>query len=303
MVEPWRRVENFERLAAIGALGPYGYYESIDYTPSRVPEGATFAIVRAFMAHHQGMTIVALANVLLGSVMRGRFRAEPAVQATELLLQERTPRTVAVARPISEGEPWLHVRDEVPPVLRRFRSPHDPTPRTHLLSNGRYSVMMTAAGSGYSRWRGLDVTRWREDTTRDAVGNLRLLDRRGVRSTLVGRIPARGRRARPLRRHLLRRPRRDSPAGRRHRDERADPRLHGGRRGDPADFADELRGAHPEIDITSYAEIVARSSGRRCRAPGVLESVRPDPVRSRASRPCWPAAGPATARRRSGPRT
>ena len=64
-----------------------------------------------------------------------------------------------------------HVRDEVTaPVLRRFRSPHDPTPRTHVLSNGRYSVMMTAAGSGYSRWRGLDVTRWREDVTRDCWG-------------------------------------------------------------------------------------------------------------------------------------
>ena len=170
MVEPVAALENFERLASIGALGRYGYYESIDYTPSRVPDGAAFAIVRAFMAHHQGMTIVALANVLLGSVMRGRFRAEPAVQATELLLQERTPRTVAVARPVGEGERRLHVRDEVPPVLRRFRSPHDPTPRTHVLSNGRYSVMMTAAGSGYSRWRGLDVTRWREDTTRDSWG-------------------------------------------------------------------------------------------------------------------------------------
>ena len=123
------------------------------------------------MAHHQGMTIVALANVLLEATMRRRFGAEPAVQATELLLQERTPRTVAVARPgAEEARTDLHVRDDVPPVLRRFRSPHDPTPRTHLLSNGRYSVMMTAAGSGYSRWRGLDVTRWREDTTRDPWG-------------------------------------------------------------------------------------------------------------------------------------
>ncbi len=83
MVEPVAAVANFERLAAIGALGPYGYYESIDYTPARVPEGAAFAIVHAFMAHHQGMTIVALANVLRGSVMRRRFRVEPAVQATE----------------------------------------------------------------------------------------------------------------------------------------------------------------------------------------------------------------------------
>ncbi len=171
MVDPVAAIANFRRLASVGALGHYGFYESIDYTASRLPEGATLEVVKAYMAHHQGMTIVALANVLLEETMRRRFGAEPAVQATALLLQERTPRTVAVARPATgDARTDLHVIDDVPPVLRRFRSPHDPTPRTHLLSNGRYAVMMTAAGSGYSRWRGLDVTRWREDTTRDPWG-------------------------------------------------------------------------------------------------------------------------------------
>ncbi len=171
MVDPAAASRNFQRLMSAGALGQYGFYESIDYTASRLPEGEKLAVVKAYMAHHQGMTIVALANVLLGAAMRRRFGAEPAVQATELLLQERTPRAVAVARPASDdARTDLHVLDDVPPVLRRFRSPHDPTPRTHLLSNGRYSVMVTAAGSGYSRWRGLDVTRWREDTTRDPWG-------------------------------------------------------------------------------------------------------------------------------------
>ncbi|MFY9550769.1 MAG: glucoamylase family protein, partial [Thermoanaerobaculia bacterium] len=171
MVDPVAASENFRRLASVGALGRYGFYESIDYTASRLPEGEKLEVVKTYMAHHQGMTIVALANVLLEGTMRRRFGAEPAVQATELLLQERTPRTVAVARPAAgDARTDLHVLDEVPPVLRRFRSPHDPTPRTHLLSNGRYAVMMTAAGSGYSRWRGLDVTRWREDTTRDPWG-------------------------------------------------------------------------------------------------------------------------------------
>ncbi|MGE5275853.1 MAG: GH36-type glycosyl hydrolase domain-containing protein [Acidobacteriota bacterium] len=171
MVEPVAALQNFERLASIGALGHYGFYESIDYTASRLPEGESFAVVKAYMAHHQGMTIVALTNLLLESTMRRRFGADPTVQATDLLLQERTPRTVAVARPVTAEEPTrLQVRVEVPAVLRRFRSPHDPTPRTHLLSNGQYCVMMTAAGSGYSRWRGLDVTRWREDTTCDAWG-------------------------------------------------------------------------------------------------------------------------------------
>jgi cyclic beta-1,2-glucan synthetase len=171
MVHPAAAAHNFERLVEAGALGPYGFYEALDYTSSRLPEGERAAVVRAMMAHHQGMTIVSLANVLEDRVMRRRFHAEPAVQATELLLQERTPSTVAVARPRAEEvSTHLHVRDFVPPVLRRFRSPHDATPRAHLLSNGRYTVMMTAAGSGFSRWQGRDVTRWREDVTRDCWG-------------------------------------------------------------------------------------------------------------------------------------
>ncbi len=171
MVDAAAAVRNFERLAAAGALGRYGFYEAVDYTALRLREGEKGAIVHAVMAHHQGMTVVALGNVLTRGAMRTRFHAEPAVQATELLLQERTPSTVSVARPrADEVSTHLHVRDFVPPVLRRFRSPHDPTPRAHLLSNGRYSVMITAAGSGYSRWRGRDVTRWREDVTRDCWG-------------------------------------------------------------------------------------------------------------------------------------
>ena len=171
MVDPVAAARNFERLAAEGGRGAFGFYESLDYTTSRLPAGRTHAVVRAYMAHHQGMTIVALANTLLEEVMRVRFHSEPMVRATELLLQERTPRAVAVARPRAEEvSSHLHVRDFVPPVLRRFGSPHDHIPRTHLLSNGRYSVMITAAGSGYSRWLGRDVTRWREDSTRDAYG-------------------------------------------------------------------------------------------------------------------------------------
>ena len=101
---PQAAARNFERLRGIGARGRYGFYEALDFTPSRVPEGERVAIVRAFMAHHQGMTIVAIADALLDGVMRARFHAEPMVQATELLLQERMPRDVAVVRPLGRGD-------------------------------------------------------------------------------------------------------------------------------------------------------------------------------------------------------
>ncbi len=172
MVDPGAAARNFARLAAAGALGRYGFYEALDYTPARLPEGKKVAMVRAFMAHHQGMTVVAIANALLDGRMRARFHAEPIVQATDLLLQERTPRDVVVAHPRAEEvKTAATVRELDLPAVRRIRTPHDATPQAHLLSNGRYTVMLTAAGSGYSRWGDIAITRWREDATRDDWGS------------------------------------------------------------------------------------------------------------------------------------
>jgi cyclic beta-1,2-glucan synthetase len=171
MIDPAAAVRNFRRLEYAGASGAYGFYEALDYTRSRLPEGTRVAVVRAYMAHHQGMLLVAIANALHGGAMRARFHAEPVVQATELLLQERTPRDVAVARPrVEEVMAVADVREFIPPVVRRFTSPHGSMPRTHILSNGRYAVMLTAAGSGYSRLRDIAITRWSEDVTRDVGG-------------------------------------------------------------------------------------------------------------------------------------
>jgi hypothetical protein len=123
------------------------------------------------MAHHQGMTIVAIANVLQDGRMRDRFHREPIIRASELLLQERTPRDVAVAHPRAEevAAPPTEAGAEVLAV-RRHSVPTPGPPVTHLMSNGRYSVMLTAAGGGYSRWGDIAVTRWREDATRDDWG-------------------------------------------------------------------------------------------------------------------------------------
>ncbi|HEY2645925.1 MAG TPA: glucoamylase family protein, partial [Candidatus Acidoferrales bacterium] len=172
MIDPAAALKNFHALEVAGGSGGFGFYEALDYTSTRVPEGETVAVVRSFLAHHQGMSLVAIGDVLNDGVMRSRFHAEPMVRATELLLQERTPRDVLVARPRAEEvSATAQVRDLNAPTVRRFTTPHTPIPRTHLLSNGNYSVMLTTAGSGYSRWRDVAVTRWREDATRDCWGS------------------------------------------------------------------------------------------------------------------------------------
>jgi cyclic beta-1,2-glucan synthetase len=171
MTAPHAAVKNLDALRRLGAEGPHGFYESVDFTPSRVPQGQRFAVVRSYMAHHQGMGFVALANRLLGDVMPRRLRAAPRVRAAELLLQERVPLDAPVAEVAEEqeGVPQVVVGPTYP-LSRRITTPHTPGPRTHLLSNGRYTVLLTNAGGGFSTCDKLDVTRWREDRTTDATG-------------------------------------------------------------------------------------------------------------------------------------
>ena len=184
MVDPSAAAANFKRLATMGARGRFGFYEAVDFTPKRVQEGERFALVRAFMAHHQGMTVAGIANTVFDGAMRERFHAEPIIRATELLLQERVPREVASTRPwATEVKSGARAGDVDPSGGRKIVSVHQSTPATQLLSNGSYAVMLTAAGSGYSRWGELAITRWREDATRDDSGSYIFL--RDTRSGVV----------------------------------------------------------------------------------------------------------------------
>ena len=170
MVSPEESCLNLQRLAAEGLEGEYGFYEAIDYTPSRLPRGQSNAVIRSFMAHHQGMSLLSLAHLLLGRPMQKRFESVPLFQATTLLLQERIPKATAFyahTTELSEHDMASSV-SETP--LRVFTSPDTPNPEVQLLSNGRYHLMVTNAGGGYSRWKDMAVTRWREDSTCDNWG-------------------------------------------------------------------------------------------------------------------------------------
>ncbi len=174
MIAPREAVDNFRRLAADGALGPYGFYEAVDFTPNRVPKGKRCVVVKQYMAHHQGMSLVGLANSLLDEPMPRRFHAVPMVRAVDLLLQERIPRDATIIEP-SEAiapaqSPETATAKAAPLMSRRLTTAATPAPRVHLISNTQYHVMLTNAGGGYSTCRGLDVTRWREDITRDNWG-------------------------------------------------------------------------------------------------------------------------------------
>ncbi len=170
MVAPEAACLNLQRLAGIGAEGRFGFFEAIDYTPARQRRGEPHALLHSYMAHHQGMSLLALTTLLLDRPMQKRFAADPLFQATLLLLQERIPKATSF---------YVHTADlsgvqagaaspQMP--IRVLDDPATPQPEVQLLSNGRYHVMLTAAGGGYSRWQDLALTRWREDATRDHWG-------------------------------------------------------------------------------------------------------------------------------------
>ena len=170
MVAPQEACLNLQRLAAEGLEGEYGFYEAVDYTPSRLPHGKSSAVIRSFMAHHQGMSLLSLAHLLMGCPMQKRFESVPSFQATMPLLQERIPKATTFYAHTTE----LSEHDMAPSApatpIRVFTSPDTPNPEVQLLSNGRYHVMVTNAGGGYSRWKDMAVTRWREDSTCDNWG-------------------------------------------------------------------------------------------------------------------------------------
>lgn len=171
LYEPALAAENLRHLKDQGALGPYGFYEAVDYTESRLPADVPRAIIKAYMTHHQGMALVALTNVFKNSSMQRRFHADLSVQATELLLQERTPRTIGSLPDAEENVQVEVVKETIEHVSRVYHSVNRPVPTTQLLSNGKYTVMLTSSGSGFSRNGDLAVTRWREDVTRDNYGS------------------------------------------------------------------------------------------------------------------------------------
>ena len=171
MVMPTEACDNLERLAGEGFLGEFGFYEAIDYTSIRLPRGQTKALIRSFMAHHEGMSFLSLAYILLNRKMQKRFESSPIFQATLLLLQEKIPTATTYFSHTSAFTNVHPTTNNQEAPFRIFDTPDTTFPEVNLLSNeGRYRVMITNSGGGYSRWKDIAVTRWREDSTLDNWG-------------------------------------------------------------------------------------------------------------------------------------
>jgi cyclic beta-1,2-glucan synthetase len=169
-LQPQAVLNNVGHLQDLNMLGRFGLYEALDYTQARLPLDQKHAIVQSYMAHHQGMILLAACNALLHDVMIQRFHADERIQSIELLLQEKIPQNPHIEYPHPD-EPL-----DIPQARRSvnsaaWRVPADSLiPQVHVLSQGDYHLLITNAGSGYSQWREFALTRWQADSTLDDWG-------------------------------------------------------------------------------------------------------------------------------------
>jgi len=170
-LRPSATLDNLDALERIGLMGHYGFYESIDYTSKRMPLAQESAIVRSYMAHHQGMVMLSLVNYLLDQVMVKRLHADSRIEAVDLLLHEQMPADASAGQ-VHPQETRVQ-RPSTPVATESPYSSHaqGPAPDVFLLSNGTFSTIITSAGAGYSQWRDLDLTRWRSDATCEDWGH------------------------------------------------------------------------------------------------------------------------------------
>ena len=172
MLAPGQALKNLDRLEKEGMLSQYGFYESIDYTSERVSNETIGSIIKSYMTHHQGMSLMALNNVLNSNIMQNRFHKTPIVESIEYLLHERIPKSQPIFKPRQE-ESRAVIRQELstPYCTRSFGNEASAIPNLQFLSNTNYSLMLSDNGSGISKCDDYVINRWYSDSTLDNFGS------------------------------------------------------------------------------------------------------------------------------------
>jgi cyclic beta-1,2-glucan synthetase len=171
MIDPKNALENIKHLKEEGMDGLYGYYEAVDYTPERLGFETKRVIIRSFMAHHQGMSLMAINNVLNQNIMQTRFNKDPYIKAARLLLQEKIPMNVIFTKESKEKVvPFKSINLNDSGAYRKYNQPNFDSPNVHILSNGFYTVMLNDKGCGYSKDKIASITRYRNDSILDHYG-------------------------------------------------------------------------------------------------------------------------------------
>jgi cyclic beta-1,2-glucan synthetase len=187
--DPHAVVHNLSSLIEHNLLGLYGVYEAIDFTPERMLLDEPSAVVSEYMAHHQGMIMMAMANFFHDDIMIRRMHNDPRIQSVDLLLQEQIPQAVPLQDPSAEDVKGVQRLTSAPIEIIPWTVPlNTPIPEVHLLSNGNYNVLISNSGGGYSSWGDIDLTRWQADGTLDPWGTWIYIQEKGLNSQKKGKL-------------------------------------------------------------------------------------------------------------------
>ncbi len=158
---PIDTIENLKRLEKEGMYNKYGFYESIDYTLSRLRKGEKNAVIKTYMAHHQGLILLSLDNLFNRNILQKRFMNNPEIESVEILLEERMPENVILTKEQKERVEKVKNIDYETYSVREYNKPYDKLNNINLISSGEYSIITDRQGNGYSKYKDIAINRFK----------------------------------------------------------------------------------------------------------------------------------------------
>ena len=152
-------LENTKLLKSVGAYDRFGFYESVDYTPSRLSKGKKFEVVKTYMAHHQGLILLSINNFLNNNILQKRFSDNPEIKAVDILLQEKIPQTIVYTKEKKEKVEVLKYKDYEDYTQRVINKPLG---NVNITNNDKYTMLINDVGEGYSKFEDIYVTKYNE---------------------------------------------------------------------------------------------------------------------------------------------
>ena len=160
--EPTSVINNLKELQKNNMYNKYGLYESIDYTSTRLKKGEEYANVKTYMAHHQGLILLSVNNLINNNILPERFMANPEMKAIDILLQERMPESLIVTKEKKEKVERVVNFDYETYTQREISKINNNLKQINVISNNNYAIVMDEKGNGYSKYKDILINRYKK---------------------------------------------------------------------------------------------------------------------------------------------
>ncbi len=168
---PKEVVRNLKVLEQYGMHHKYGFYESLDFTPERVRKGKEAEVVKTYMAHHQGLILLSINNLINQLILQKRFTKNPEIQAVTILLQETMPEKAIITKEDKEKVEKLKYKDYEDYIVRTYTKIDERLISGNVISNENYMVAMNQKGEGVSKYKNIYVNHFKrtDDDTQGII--------------------------------------------------------------------------------------------------------------------------------------